>query len=160
MSMLLVATFTTLLCFLACTACMRFVLSRQGWFWILPLIISAIFLAISIEPLMAILSGMVQGTYQVVISPDRSVREIVPLIIVLLWYTMIIAFRYALKAVVKENKHAINTRKNLHESRIMEKVELKALKRRSAHQLKAALRKAEDERGSMYPPEWAAAFDE
>jgi len=152
MSMLLVATFTTLLCFLACTACMRFVLSRQGWFWILPLI--------SIEPLMAILSGMVQGTYQVVISPDRSVREIVPLIIVLLWYTMIIAFRYALKAVVKENKHAINTRKNLHESRIMEKVELKALKRRSAHQLKAALRKAEDERGSMYPPEWAAAFDE
>ena len=160
MSMLLVAISTTLLCFLSCTACLRFIFSRQGWFWILPFLISAIFLYISIDPLIAIITSAVSGSYQIKISPDRSVREIVPLIIVLLWYTMIIAFRYALKAVVPVNQHLIDTQKNLHESRYLERVERRALRKKTENLIDRAYRTTQNQTGTLYPPEWVAGFDE
>lgn len=158
--MILVPVFTTLLCFLAAAACFRFILSRQGWFWILPLIISAMFLYISIEPLMNVATGAVSGSYLVEISPDRSVREIFPLIIVLIWYSMIITFRYALKMVVPVNRHLINTEKNLNESRYMEKVELRDLKKRVRLKSRRVLAFSSNSQGDTYPIEWVELFDE
>ena len=160
MSMLLVAISTTLLCFLSCTACLRFIFSRQGWFWILPFLISAIFLFISIDPLIAVITSTITGSYYIEISPDRSVREIVPLIIVMLWYTMIIVFRYALKAVVPVNQHLIDTRKNLHEARYLERVERRALRRRTETLIDRAYLTTQDQTGTVYPLEWVARFDE
>ncbi|MDD2404895.1 MAG: hypothetical protein PHU24_00400 [Sphaerochaetaceae bacterium] len=160
MMILLVATSTTLLCFLSITACLRFVFSRQGWFWIIPLILSVVFFYISIDPLVQVLTGIATDTYRVTISPDRSVREIVPLIIVLLWYTMIIVFRYALKSVVPVNQQLIDTKKNLYESRYMEKVELKRMRRKAKRQLDAVTSSSRQESGTLYPLEWVARFDE
>lgn len=158
--MILVPILTTLLCFLAAAACFRFILSRQGWFWILPLIISTMFLYISIEPLMNVATGAVSGSYMVEISPDRSVREIFPLIIVLIWYSMIITFRYALKMVVPVNRHLINTEKNLNESRYMEKVELRELKKRVRLKNRRILSFSATSQGDTYPIEWVELFDE
>ena len=160
MMILLVATSTTLLCFLSITACLRFVFSRQGWFWIIPLILSVVFFYISIDPLVQVLTGIATDTYRVTISPDRSVREIVPLIIVLLWYTMIIVFRYALKSVVPVNQQLIDTKKNLYESRYMEKVELKRMRRKVKRQLDAVTSSSRQESGTLYPLEWVERFDE
>ncbi|MCK9286252.1 MAG: hypothetical protein WDA14_09055 [Sphaerochaetaceae bacterium] len=160
MMILLVATSTTLLCFLSITACLRFVFSRQGWFWIIPLILSVVFFYISIDPLVQVLTGIATDTYRVTISPDRSVREIVPLIIVLLWYTMIIVFRYALKSVVPVNQQLIDTKKNLYESRYMEKVELKRMRRKAKRQLDAVTSSSRQESGTLYPLEWVERFDE
>jgi len=158
--MILVPIFTTLLCFLAAAACMRFILSRQGWFWILPLIISAILMYISIEPLMNVATGAVSGSYLIEISPDRSVREILPLIIVLIWYAMIITFRYALKMVVPVNRHLINTAKNLKESRYMEKIEFRNLKKRVRKKNRRTSTGFANTHGDMYSIEWIELFDE
>jgi len=158
--MIFVPILTTLLCFLACAACLRFILSRQGWFWILPLIISTMFLYISIEPLMNVATGAVSGSYLVEISPDRSVREVFPLIIVLIWYAMIITFRYALKMVVPVNRHLINTEKNVKEARYMEKVELRSLTKRIRLRKKRVAVAFTNTQGDIYPIEWVELFDE
>jgi magnesium-transporting ATPase (P-type) len=156
MTMLLIALFTTLLCFLSSAATLRFILSRQGWFWVLPFVISLFFLYISISPLYNISTQMVLGTYQVEISGDRSVREIIPLIIIILWYTMIITFRYALKRVVPDNRHLINTEKNLVEARYLEHIEHEKYQNR----LKKEAKRIIDESGTLYPFKWVTLFDE
>lgn len=160
MLMLLVAIFTTLLCFLSAAACLRFLFSRQGWFWVFPFAISMVFLYISIAPLHAIATGLAAGTYEVTISPDRSVREVVPLIIVLLWYAMIITFRYALKMVVPDNKHLLDTMKNLKEARYMQRIELRKYQRETRKQLRKIVKVRLERSGTRYPVRWVALFDE
>ena len=124
------------------------------------MILSVVFFYISIDQLVQVLTGIATDTYRVTISPDRSVREIVPLIIVLLWYTMIIVFRYALKSVVPVNQQLIDTKKNLYESRYMEKVELKRMRRKAKRQLDAVTSSSRQESGTLYPLEWVERFDE
>ena len=160
MCMILVPLATPLLCFLASAACLRFVLSRQGWFWVLPLFISAAFLYISIDPLMKVATGLTSGPYMVEISPDRSVREIIPLIIVFLWYSMIITFRYALKMVVPVNRHLINTEKNLKESRYMEKVELRRRKKTMRKKARRSDIMSRMQQGKNYTQDWVKLFDD
>lgn len=160
MLMLLVAVSTTLLCFLSAAACLRFLLSRQGWFWVLPLVISFAFLYISVTPLFLLATGMISGSYRVEISPDRSVREIIPLIIVLLWYTMIITFRYALKLVVPDNKHLLDTMKNVKEARYMQKIELRKFNKESRKHKKRQVKIERERAGVRYPRKWVTLFDE
>lgn len=160
MLMLLVSVFTTLLCFLSAAACLRFLFSRQGWFWVFPLALSVIFLYISISPLHAIATGLLEGSYRVEISPDRSVREVVPLVIVLIWYAMIITFRYALKMVVPDNKHMLDTMKNLKEARYMQRIELRRYQRNARRKLRLAVRVHREHTGSRYPVNWIALFDD
>jgi hypothetical protein len=160
MLMLLVAISTTLLCFLSATACLRFIFSKQGWFWVLPLAISLAFLYISISPLYRVASGLVEGSYMVEISPDRNVREIVPLVIVVLWYTMIITFRYALKLVVPDNKHLLDTMKNINEAQYMQKIELRKYQKESRKRMRRELRLERETAGVRYPVKWVALFDE
>jgi hypothetical protein len=160
MLMLLVSISTTLLCFLSAAACLRFLFSRQGWFWVLPLAISIAFLAISISPLYGIATGMIAGSYRVEISPDTSVREIIPLLIVLLWYTMIITFRYALKLVVPDNRHLINTVRNMNEAQYMQRIELRRFHRESRKQQRKQVRVQKEHGGSRYPIQWVALFDD
>jgi uncharacterized membrane protein len=160
MVMLLVAISTTLLCFLSAAACLRFLFSRQGWFWVLPLVISLAFLYISITPLFQLATGLASGSYRVEISPDRSVREIVPLIIVLLWYTMIVTFRYALKLVVPDNKHLLDTMKNVKEANYMQKIELRTYHKESARHMKRQIKIEREQAGIRYPRKWIALFDD
>jgi len=160
MLMLLVAIGTTLLCFLSAMATLRFLLSRQGWFWVLPLVLSVAFFYLSISPLYMVATEVITGSYQVEISPNRSVREIIPLIIVLLWYLMIITFRSALKLVVPDNKHLINTRKNLTEARYMERIELQKYYKLSRRKRRKEIRIKREHAGTRYPIKWVALFDE
>ena len=160
MLMLLVSVSTTLLCFLSAAACLRFIFSRQGWFWVLPLVISLAFLSISIAPLLANATGLVSGSYTVEISPDRSVREIIPLIIVLLWYSMVITFRYALKLVVPDNRHILDTMKNVKESQYMQRIELRRFNKESRRRLRRQIRIDAEQSGTRYPRTWVALFDD
>ncbi|MDD4842445.1 MAG: hypothetical protein PHH80_10950, partial [Sphaerochaetaceae bacterium] len=73
---------------------------------------------------------------------------------------MIIVFRYALKSVVPVNQQLIDTKKNLYESRYMEKVELKRMRRKAKRQLDAVTSSSRQESGTLYPLEWVERFDE
>jgi len=94
------------------------------------------------------------------ISPDRSVREVFPLVIVILWYFMILTLHYALKQVVKDNTYLSNKQKNLDESRYIEKKEF------SNYQIKQlALKKLQvdiDQQtsGNTYPIKWVTFYDQ
>ena len=122
--------------------------------------ISVSFLAISIAPLQAIATGLVSGPYRVEISPDRSVREIIPLLIVLLWYTMIITFRYALKLVVPDNRHLLDTMKNVKEARYMQRIELRKFHKESRKLQRRQIRYERERSGVRYPVRWIALFDD
>ncbi len=103
---------------------------------------------------------MIAGSYRVEISPDRSVREIFPLLIVVLWYTMIITFRYALKLVVPDNRHMLDTMKNLKESRYMQRIELRKFQKASRKQQRKLIRIELEQSGVRYPSAWVALFDD
>ena len=158
--MFLVPIITTLLCFLTCAACLHYLLSRQGWLWVLPFSISGLFLYISIEPLMRVATGLSNGGDLVRISPDRSIAEVIPLIIVILWYLMVMIFHLTLKYVMPVNRHLSYTRKNLHETRYIERVETKMMKRSIRRRTRLALREIRNPKGSFYPLDWVALFDE
>lgn len=158
MLMLLVAISTTLLTFLCAAATLRFLLSRQGWLWVLPFIISLFFLYLSIAPLYVLATTLVVGGYLVQISPDNSVREIIPLIIVLLWYIMIITFRYALKLLVVDNKYLTNTEKNLHEARYNQLLEIRSLKAKRQKQQDQEHKSHIEKSGNSYPSTWLSLY--
>lgn len=158
--MLLVAIITTLLCFLAVITSLSFIFSNQRWLWVLPFVLSLTFLFISIQPLYFNATNYISGSYMVEISPDRSVREVFPLVIVILWYFMILTLHYALKQVVKDNTYLSNKQKNLDESRYIEKKEF------SNYQIKQlALKKLQvdiDQQtsGTTYPIKWVTFYDQ
>jgi len=103
---------------------------------------------------------MISGSYVVEISPNRSVREIIPLIIVLLWYLMIITFRSALKLVVPDNKHLLDTKKNLNEARYMQRIELRKYYKLARRKRRKEIRIKREHAGTRYPRKWVALFDE
>ena len=71
MLILLVAIITTFICFLSIIASVRFLFTKQGLFWLIPLVLSVTFLIMSISPLVLVATQMIDGSYQVSISPDR-----------------------------------------------------------------------------------------
>ena len=160
MLMLLVAIVTTFLCFLAVITCASFIFSNQKWLWILPFVLSLTFLAISIQPLFLNATNFISGSYMVEISPDRSVREVFPLIIVILWYFMILTLHYALKQVVKDNTYITNKQKNLDESRYIEQ---KEYHKYQIHKLALKRLQVDIESqvsGDTYPIKWVTFYDQ
>jgi len=109
---------------------------------------------------MRVATGLSNGGDLVRISPDRSIAEVIPLIIVILWYLMVMIFHLTLKYVMPVNRHLSYTRKNLHEARYIERVETKMMKRRIRSRTRLALREIRNPKGSFYPLDWVALFDE
>ncbi len=157
--MLLIALSTTLLAFLASAATLRFLFSRQRWFWVLPFILSLLFLYLSLEPLHIVSTTILSGSYQVRLGPYRSVREIVPLIILFLWYMMIIIWRYALKQVISENKQLLQTKKNVQEAHYIEQLEVRNYEKKRKKKERAALRLYQEQGGNRYPLSWLNLMD-
>ncbi len=118
------------------------------------------FFIISIPPLYLNATNYLSGSYQVSISPDRSVREIFPLAIVILWYFMILTLHYALKQVVKDNSYLSNKQKNLDESRYIEKKEFYAYQIRQLSLKKRQVDIEQQTSGDLYPIKWVTYYDE
>jgi len=160
MLILLVAIITTFICFLSIIASLRFIFTKQGLFWLVPLVLSIVFLIMSISPLVLVASQVIDQSYQVTISPDRSVREIVPLIIVLLWYTMILSFRYALKLVIPDNTYLENKKKNLDEAQYIQKKERQKYLIQQMKRNKKKIDITQEVSGTTYPIKWVTLYDE
>ena len=76
-----------LLVFMAFLTTLRFILSREGAFWLLPCLLSIIFIFQDLDTLIAIAELGIE-------YDPRTMRNIAPLLIAILWYLSIITFHY------------------------------------------------------------------
>ena len=126
-----------LLTFLSSLACLRFIFSRQGLFWIIPFLVSAL---LSVENALSLFAG---GPF---LMPTIHSFRFFPLILSFCWYMMVITFHYALKKKVSRNRFISDMRKNYSEARFLEKIEKRNFFRFSRHKKEAAI-------NSYYQPE-------
>lgn len=117
-----------LLNFLAFAACLRFLFSRQGMYWVVPLIVTLFLLWPNAINLYAIASqeGLRVKPY--------SYMDFQPVLLSLFWYAMIVTFHFALKKTIKVNYNLEQVRKNLHEARLQMKSERITLERKQKRQ--------------------------
>lgn len=102
-----------LLNFLAMLACLRFLFSRQGLYWIIPLLLTGFL----IWPNSLALYGV--ATDSTTIALPYTYFDLQPLLLSLLWYALIPTFHYALKKTIRVNNYEEQVRKNLHEARYL-----------------------------------------
>lgn len=105
-----------LLSFMSLLSSLRFILSRQGLYWILPAIISML---LCFENLNTLLVVGEHGTSAFSIT----ITNTIPVLLSFLWYMMVIMFHYAMKLAIPENKYLDESRKNKAEAVYMEKYE-------------------------------------
>ena len=106
-----------LLNFLAFAACLRFLFSRQGLYWIIPLLVTVFILWPNAIRLYQIAGN---GPME---EPFLTYFNLQPLFLSLLWYAMIVTFHFALKKTIRANYHHEQVKKNLHEARYQMAVE-------------------------------------
>ena len=92
-----------LLTVLSSLACLRFIFSRQGFFWIIPFIVS-ILLSVNNFLILFIPSASI-----VIYS---GVFTLFPLFLSFFWYMMVVTFHYAFKKKVEKNKFYSYMKKN------------------------------------------------
>lgn len=103
-----------LLTFLAFFASLRFLFSRQGAYWIIPVVISLLLSA----------NNAFYLFYPNLVANELGfIYTFYPLVISFFWYLMIITFHFALKKNVVKNKYLDEMNKNLAEARIIEKMD-------------------------------------
>lgn len=112
---------STFLSFMALLSCLRFLFSRQGIFWVVPLFISAILLYQNINSLLYF--GEDPSVVEVTFS------SILPTLLSLFWYALVIIFHYTLKLAIPENRYVNDSRKNLSEAQYLEKYEIRKNKK-------------------------------
>ncbi len=142
-----------LLNFLAFASSLRFVLSRQGLYWLVPMCISILLGWFSGTQLLAAVSlrqwGLVMDT----------AMTIVLLVLSALWYVGVITFHFALKKTVAHNKHLDETWKNYHEARYLEKVTLRNYRKKSRRQRRNNAPASTLPVIRAYPKQWVDLFD-
>ncbi len=143
-----------LLNFLAFTACLRFLFSRQGLYWVVPLIVTVFLLwpnAINLYTLASLESfRFLPYTYM----------DFQPLLLSLFWYAMIVTFHFALKKTIKVNYNLEQVRKNLYEARYQMKNERITLERKQRRQKSYyANTPARKPVLQAYSGEWTDLFD-
>lgn len=108
---LIIPTLALLLAFLASLASLRHLLSRQGIYWLIPVLISFILFYQNIVTLLKAAEDV--EAYII------SFQSLLPLVLAILWYAMIQAFHFALKTEREYNKYADQSRKTYHEARFI-----------------------------------------
>lgn len=103
-----------LLSFLATLACLRFIFSRQGFFWIIPVVVSV---------LLTMSNGFNIFLPAISLLPLTSSAQLFSLFLSFFWYMMIVTFHYALKRKVSRNRFLNDMKKNYTESSFIEKAE-------------------------------------
>lgn len=112
---------TLLLNFLAFGSCLRFLFSRQGLYWFIPLVLSLFLIVPNAISLYSVASNP-QGF----LAPG-GILAYQSIGLALLWYLIIITFHYALKKTVRVNRYEADMKKNLHEARYQAKIEARQL---------------------------------
>ncbi len=144
-----------LLNFLAFAACLRFLFSRQGLYWIVPL-----FLTLFILWPNALTLYRVAGASDSVQSP-YTFFDLQPLLLSLFWYAMIVTFHYALKKTIRVNHYEEQVRKNLHEARYQMGQEAMIQARKAERRKKYYTRQsATVVHLNAYSPSWTDLFDQ
>lgn len=118
---------TVLLSFLALLTSTRFLFSRQGLYWIFPVMMSLLFFLNNLSILLALAEADIT-------SFSYSFKNFYPFVMALLWYLMITVFHYALKKHVADNRFENDSRKNRKEAEYLEKYERRRIRRESKRQ--------------------------
>jgi len=144
-----------LLNFLAFAACLRFLFSRQGLYWIVPLFLTLFILWPNALKLYQVASNTAR------VSLPYSYLDLQPLLLSLFWYAMIVTFHYALKKTIRVNHYEEQVRKNLHEARYQMAVEMmiqgrKEKRRRQYYTKDPATKPIID----AYSASWTDLFDQ
>ena len=105
-----------LLSFMALLSSIRFIISKNGLFWILPAIISILLCFENLNTLL-IVGEHGSEIYEMTFS------NTIPVILSFLWYMMVIMFHYAMKLAIPENKYINDSKKNKAEAIYIEKYE-------------------------------------
>lgn len=121
--------FSLLLAAMATLACIRFIFSRQGLFWIVPLLVSIILTLAGVTSLFGLAGPL----------PLLAQSPILSLMLSFFWYLVVISFHYALKKKVYRNSYLNDMRKNLNEARFLEKNERREFTRRRQKRREEAL---------------------
>ncbi len=132
-----------LLTVLSSLACLRFIFSRQGFFWIIPFIVS-ILLSVNNFLILFIPSASIV-TYS-------GVFTLFPLFLSFFWYMMVVTFHYALKKKVEKNKFYSDMKKNYAEAKFLEKNEKRDF-------FRFTRRKKDEALNGAYRPEIAELHD-
>lgn len=122
MSVYILPATTVLLSFLAFITCVRFFFSRQGLYWILPVLMSALFLLSGLQALLQLAETGIALSYGVF-------NDFYPFLMALLWYLMVTVFHYALNKHVEDNRFENDSRRNRKEAEFLDKAE----RRRTRH---------------------------
>lgn len=117
-----------LLNFLALAACLRFLFSRQGLYWVVPIIVTLFLIWPNALHLYALAS---RDTLRV---EAYTYMDFQPILLALFWYAMIVTFHFALKKTVRVNYNLEQVRKNLYEARSQMKAERITLERKQKRQ--------------------------
>lgn len=121
--------FSLLLAAMAALACIRFIFSRQGLFWIVPLFVSIILCLAGVTSLFGLASPLLLLAQSPILS----------LMLSFFWYLVVVSFHYALKKKVYRNSYLNDMRKNLNEARFLEKNERREFARRRQKRREEAL---------------------
>jgi len=160
MLMLLVALTTSFILFVCLIASVRFLFSPRGIYWILPLIITALFFFISLAPLKMNAVQVYQGTYPVQISPDTSVREVIPLVIVMLWATLLIIHNFLLSILIPKKTFQEQRKRNLDEARYIQEKEYRRYRQNLLRDRMKQVSIAQETGGDRYPVQWITYYDQ
>ena len=140
---------------MASLTCLRFILSREGLYWVIPCLISIILTFENMDTLLIAAETSIMPDY-------RTLRGISPVLIAFLWYMMIITFHYALRFKIKVNRYRHENRKNREEAEFIEKMERR--KRKKEYVLEEKNRKNSAEVPDIYTKEdsddWSDLFSD
>lgn len=144
-----------LLNFLAFAACLRFLFSRQGLYWIVPLFLTLFILWPNSLNLFRVAGNPASVTL------PYTYMDLQPLLLSLFWYAMIVTFHFALKKTVRVNHYEEQIRKNLYEARYQMAVDTLVLqqkeRRRKHYYTKQA---ATVPSAGTYQEQWTELFDQ
>ena len=120
---------------MATLTCLRFILTREGLYWIVPCVLSIILTLENLDSLFLVAESAISPNY-------RTFRNLAPVLIAFLWYMMIITFHYALRFKIKINRYRNENRKNRAEALFIEKMEKRKRKKEYVLNEKNKLNKA------------------
>lgn len=140
-----------LLSFMAFLTTLRFILSREGAFWLLPCLISIIMTFQNLDTLISI------AEMDAVYDP-MNLRNLAPLLIAVLWYMSIVTFHYALRFKIEENRYRSENKKNRMEAQFIEKVEQR--RRRTERKIKEDNIANKARIAEIYDDHWSDLFSE
>ena len=130
-------TASLLLTFLSALACLRFLFSRQFFFWFFPFCVSLLLCINNVFNLFSTQRSFITGL------PGG---QLLLLLLSFFWYMIVVIFHYALKRGVEKNRFRNDMRKNYNEAKFLEKKEKRDFLRSSKKKKKAAIN------GAYMPP--------